>query len=66
MHLSDLQLIDYLAGRWTPDQERSIEQHLADCDECAERSSSLYANGHFLDRMNLARLRQPAPAAPHH
>lgn len=34
-HLDREALFDYLMGSWTPEQELAMENHLADCDQCA-------------------------------
>lgn len=48
-HFPAEQLIDYFAGVWTPDQERMIETHLADCESCAERARAIYADIEIMD-----------------
>jgi len=59
-HLNSLQLIDYLADRWTADQERTIEIHLAQCDECAMRAHELFLITHQIDEWNVQRSKEVA------
>ncbi len=60
-HLNSFQLIDYLAGRWTTDQERSIEVHLAQCDECASHAHELYLKAHQFDEWSLKQQKEVMP-----
>jgi anti-sigma factor RsiW len=60
-HLEDVQLVDYFSGRWTPDQERSVELHLAECDHCSSLAGRLFANAQFFDQWNVERQREVIP-----
>lgn len=42
-HINVDLLIAYFAEILSAAEEESIELHLADCDECAEQSSTIYA-----------------------
>lgn len=59
-HLNSFQLIDYLAGRWTTDQKRSIEIHLAQCDECSAHANKLFLITHQIDEWNVQRSKEVA------
>lgn len=34
--------MDYFSQEWFPEQEATIENHLADCDMCAQRASAVF------------------------
>ena len=48
-HLEPEQLVDYFADKWTEDQQEAIENHLSDCDHCAELASRLYESAFDFD-----------------
>ena len=60
-HLDNAQLIDYFSERWTPDQQRSVELHLSECDECASRARELYLGLYVFDQWNTERHREFIP-----
>jgi anti-sigma factor RsiW len=41
--LSQQQLLDYVQGRLSPDQQHKVELHLADCELCSEAVEGLAA-----------------------
>jgi hypothetical protein len=47
-HLSQSEALDYLAGRLSEEKEIDTEEHIAECDRCAERVWALRSLGtHF-------------------
>jgi len=60
-HLENDQLVDYFAGVWTLDQERMIEAHLADCEECSRSARQIYAEIEVFDRWSVQKHRESVP-----
>ncbi len=49
-HISPEQLADYFSGELSEDEEATLEEHLAECAECAERARNVYGLSLVVDQ----------------